>query len=235
MTAWAAKRFWTKATGQPAEGGFTVHLDDRPVRTPAKAPLIVATEALAWAIAAEWDAQDGLIKPESMPLTRATNSAIDKVAPLRAAVIAELAGYGGTDLLCYRAEAPEPLVTRQAAHWDPLIDWAATALHAPLIVTYGITPVQQPQTSLDRLHAKVAACSNAQLSGLHDLVAISGSLVLALAVTSGRLDPSEAFALSRLDNIWQAEHWGSDEEEAKTEALRQAAFVQAHRFFALCR
>lgn len=235
MTAWAAKRFWTSASAQPAPGGFAVHLDDRPVRTPAKAPLIVATNALAQAIAAEWDAQEGLIKPETMPLTRAANSAIDKVAPLRAAVIAELAGYGGTDLLCYRAEAPEALVMRQAAQWDPLIDWAATALHAPLIVTHGVIPVQQPQPSLARLHAHVAACTNAELSGLHDLVAISGSLVLALAVIANRTTAAEAFDLSRLDTIWQQEQWGRDEDEAEIEGLRRAAFEQAHRFYALCR
>ncbi len=133
MTAgWTAKRFWQAATAEATEGGFTVRLDGRPVKTPAKAPLVLPTLALAQAIAAEWDAQTGTVRPATMPLTRAANSAIDKVAPMRAEVIAELAGYGGTDLLCYRAEGPEALVARQAAAWDPLLDWAATALRAPL-------------------------------------------------------------------------------------------------------
>ena len=235
MTAWAAKRFWKAASAEVTEGGFTIRLDGRAVKTPAKAALVLPTLAMAQAIALEWDAQDGLIKPDTMPLTRAANSAIDKVAPLRAEVIAELAGYGGTDLLCYHAESPAELIARQQADWAPLLDWAATALHAPLTVTRGIVPVDQPQASLDRLHAAVSAFTNAELAGLHDLVAISGSLVLALAVTSGHLAPEDAFSLSRLDNAWQAEQWGIDEEEAEQEALRRAAFLQAHRFLALCR
>lgn len=235
MTAWAAKRFWKAASTEPVEGGFTVRLDGRAVKTPAKAPLVVPTLAIAQAIAVEWDAQTGLIKPDTMPLTRAANSAIDKIAPLRAEVIAELAGYGGTDLLCYHAQSPAELIVRQQSTWGPLLDWAAIALHAPLTVTQGIIPVPQPQASLDRLHAAVSAFTNPELAGLHDLVAISGSLVLALAVTSGHLAPDAAFSLSRLDNSWQAEHWGTDEDEAELEALRRAAFLQAHRFFALCR
>jgi chaperone required for assembly of F1-ATPase len=235
LTAWAAKRFWKAASAEATEGGFTIRLDGRAVKTPAKAPLVLPTLAMAQAIALEWDAQDGVIKPETMPLTRAANSAIDKVAPLREAVIAELAGYGGTDLLCYHAESPTELIARQHADWSPLLDWAAAALNAPLTVTRGVIPVDQPQASLDRLHAAVSAFTNAELAGLHDLVAISGSLVLALAVTSGHLTPDAAFSLSRLDNSWQAEQWGTDEDEAELEALRRAAFLQAHRFFALCR
>lgn len=235
MSGWAAKRFWTAASAEACDGGFTIRLDGRPVKTPAKSALVVPSLAMADAIAAEWDAQQGKLRPDTMPLTCSANSAIDKVAPLRAGVIAEISGYGGTDLLCYRAEAPERLIDRQAAHWDPLIDWAATTLRAPLTVTQGVIPVAQPQASLDRLQARVAACSNFELAALHDLVAISGSLVLGLAVAQARLSAEAAFDLSRLDYRWQAERWGEDEEEAETEALRRAAFCLAHRFLELCR
>lgn len=235
MSGWTAKRFWKQATAEAAETGFTVRLDGRAVKTPAKAPLVVPTLALAQGIAAEWDAQQGVVKPDTMPLTRAANSAIDKVAPLRAAVIAELSGYGGTDLLCYRATEPDALIARQAAAWDPLLDWAATALHAPLSVTHGVIPIPQPQDSLDRLTARVARFGSFELAGLHDLVAISGSLVLALAVAEGRLGADQAFEMSRIDNRWQAEQWGEDAEEAEAEALRRAAFLQADRFLGLCR
>lgn len=236
MSAWKAKRFWTAATAEAETGGaFTVRLDGRPVKTPAKAPLRLPTLALAQGIAAEWNAQHGAVRPETMPLTRAANSAIDKVAPLRAEVIAELAGYGASDLLCYRATGPQDLIDRQAAEWGPLVDWAATALQAPLTVTQGVIPVPQPPASLAALQERVAALSDFGLAGLHDLVAISGSLVLALAVTEGRLTAEQAFALSRLDNDWQAAQWGTDEDEAATEALRRAAFLQADRFLGLCR
>ncbi|MFZ1467784.1 MAG: ATP12 family protein [Paracoccaceae bacterium] len=235
MSVWVAKRFWTTASAQPCDGGYTVRLDDRSVKTPAKAPLVVPTLALAQGIAAEWNAQIGVIKPATMPLTRAANSAIDKVAPLLDAVIDELTSYGGTDLLCYRATHPQALIDRQADAWDPLVEWAATSLHAPLRVTQGVIPVDQPISSLARLRGHVDGFDNFGLSGLHDLVAISGSLVLALAVASGKLEAATAFALSRVDNHWQAEAWGQDEEEAETEALRAAAFAQADRFLTLCR
>lgn len=235
MSGWTAKRFWKQAAVQATDGGFDIRLDGRPVKTPAKAPLVVPTRSLARAIAAEWDAQEGKVRPETMPCTRAANSAIDKVAPLRAEVIAELAGYGGSDLLCYRATGPQGLIDRQSAAWDPLLDWAATTLAAPLNVTQGVMHVAQPQPSLDRLTARVAAFGAFELAAVHDLVAISGSLVLALAVTEGRLSSEAAFDTSRIDNRWQAEEWGEDEEEAEAEAHRRAAFLQAGRFFGLCR
>lgn len=235
MSGWTAKRFWKAATAEAVEGGFTIRLDGRAVKTPAKAALVLPTRALAEGIAAEWDAQEGAVRPATMPLTRAANSAIDKVAPMRAEVIAELAGYGGSDLICYRATGPQPLIDRQAAVWDPLVDWAATHLHAPLVLTHGVMPVAQPEASLARLTRHVAALSDFGLAGLHDLVAISGSLVLALAVTEGRLTAERAFAASRVDTLWQAEQWGEDEEEAEAEAIRRDAFLQADRFFGLCR
>ncbi len=235
MSGWTAKRFWKEATALETGGGFSIRLDGRVVKTPAKAALVLPTLALAEAVAAEWDAQQGAVRPETMPLTRAANSAIDKVAPMRAEVIAELAGYGGSDLICYRAERPQPLIDRQAAAWDPLIDWAATHLQSPLVLTHGIMPVPQPEASLARLTGHVADLSDFGLAGLHDLVAISGSLVLALAVTEGRLTAEQAFAASRVDSRWQAEQWGEDEEEAAAEAIRRDAFLQADRFFGLCR
>jgi chaperone required for assembly of F1-ATPase len=234
VSGWAAKRFWKEATVEPSDTGFTVRLDGRAVKTPAKAPLVLPTRALAEAIAAEWEAQQGRVRPETMPCTRAANSAIDKVAPLRAEVIAELAGYGGTDLICYRATGPQPLIDRQRAAWDPLLHWAA-ALGAPLTATHGVIPVDQPPASLAALTNRVAAFTNFELAALHDLVAISGSLILALAVTDGHLTAEAAFDASRIDNHWQVEEWGADEDEAKAEAIRRAAFLQANRFFGLCR
>ena len=235
MSGWTLKRFWTRATAEPAEGGFAVLLDGRRVKTPAKAPLIVPTQALAKAIAAEWDAQTGEVRPDTMPLTRTANSAIDKLSVQQAEVVDLLAEYGGTDLLCYRAEAPQALAARQAAGWDPLLDWAATALSAPLAVGGGIIPVAQPAASLAALRSQVAALSTFRLAAFHDLVAIPGSLVLALALINRRVTAEEAWSLGRIDEDWQAELWGTDEEAAETAALRKAAFFDAHRFYELCR
>ncbi|QUS36586.1 ATP12 family chaperone protein [Falsirhodobacter algicola] len=232
--SWAPKRFWTKASAVAEEGGHAVHLDGRPVRTPAKAPLRLPTRALAERIAAEWDAQEGEVRPHTMPATRMANSAIDKVGPQRALVIEELARYGGSDLLCYRAEEPDELVARQRA-WDPLLDWAAADLGSPLAVTAGVIPVAQPEPSLVRLRDHVAARSDFEIAALHDLVAISGSLVLALAVAARRLDGTTAFDLSRLDETFQAEKWGIDPESAAMEAQKKTGFLEAEAFFLLCR
>ncbi|RGP38807.1 ATP12 family chaperone protein [Pseudotabrizicola alkalilacus] len=234
MSAWAAKRFWQAAQAESCEGGFTVRLDARAVKTPAKQPLVLPTLAMAQEIAAEWDQQQGLIKPDTMPLTRAANSAIDKVAPQLDAVVAEIANYGTTDLLCYRATDPQPLIDRQEAHWTPLLDWARDDLRAPLVVTQGVMPVSQPAESLMGLRAHVGAHSPFQLAALHDLVAISGSLILGLAVARRRLSGDQAFGLSRIDEAWQNELWGEDEDAARLEALRRDAFLTAERFFALC-
>ena len=232
--SWKAKRFWKQAVVVPVVGGFSVTLDGRPVKTPAKTPLVVPTEGLARAIAAEWDAQTGLVKPDMMPFTRMANSALDKVAPQFDAVVDNLAGYGGTDLLCYRATDPQTLIDRQEAGWGPLLDWAALTYGAPLRSVPGVMYIDQPAVSLAALHVAVAAQSAFQLAAFHDLVAISGSLVLALAVTRNRLSADEAFALSRIDEHWQAELWGVDEDAAMLEALKKQAFTHAAGFFALC-
>ncbi len=234
MSAWKPKRFWSASAIVPVDGGWTVQLDGRPVKTPAKTLLVVPTEALAQAIAAEWDAQQGEIKPDTMPYTRTANSAIDKVAVQFDDVATMLSAYGGSDHLCYRATGPEPLVARQAAAWDPLLAWAAQSLDLHLTVTAGIMHVAQPEAALARATALVAALNPFQLAAFHDLVALSGSLVLALAVIHGRLDPDTAWRLSRIDEDWQIEEWGEDEEAAELTAVKQAAFLQAARFYGLC-
>lgn len=233
MSGWTAKRFWTSAEVAEMPGGFGVALDGRAVKTPAKAPLVVPTRAMAQAIAAEWDAQIDKINPATMPVTRGANAAIDKVRTQHAEVAALIADYGGTDLLCYRAEAPEDLIARQAAAWDGWLDWAATALGAQLRVTRGVIPVAQPPEATQALSARVAAMTEWQLAALHDLVSITGSLVLGLAVAEGRLDPAQAWDLARIDEEWQIEQWGADDEASAQAALKRAALLQAARFWAL--
>lgn len=235
MSVWSARRFWTEATVKEDEdGGFAVLLDARPLRTPLKVPLLLPTEGLAKAVAAEWQAQEGKVNPATMPFTRTANSAIDKVATQFDEVVEMLAAYGASDHLCYRAMEPVELVARQAEGWDAVLDWAAEAMDAPLRVTRGVVPVSQPAESLAALHNAVADLSPFQLAAFHDLVAMSGSLVLAFAVAWGRLAAEEAWTLSRIDESWQIEQWGEDEEAAETAALKHAAFLHANRFFALC-
>ena len=234
MSDWAPKRFWKTATAEATEGGFTVALDGRAVRTPAKAPLVVPTHAMAAALAAEWDAQDGKVDPGTMPVTRMANSAIDKVAVQKPAVVAMLAEYGGSDLLCYRATHPAGLIEKQAESWDPWLAWAANALDAPLVTVSGVMPVAQPAASLSRLHDRLAAFDPFALAAVHDFVAITGSLVLGLAMADGKLSATAAFPLSRIDEDWQIAAWGEDEEAAELAARKRADLIAAETFFRLC-
>lgn len=227
MSNWTAKRFWTSATVGEAEGGFEVLLDGRPVRTPAKAPLVVPTRAMAAAIAAEWDAQAEKIDPETMPVTRSANAAIDKVTVQHSEVAEMLAAYGDSDLLCYRATDPAELVARQAAAWDPLLEWAASALGAPLAARTGVMHRPQPAEALVALGRRVHALDAFSLAAFHDLVSISGSLILAFAVANERLTPAEAWEISRIDETWQEELWGEDEEAVAAAARKRAAFLTA--------
>lgn len=235
MSEWKARRFWKTADIRPAEGGWEVIVDDRPLRTPGKLALVLPTDTLAQAIAAEWQAQSDVIAPNSMPLTRSANSAIERVTPQFDEVAAMLAEYGGTDLLSYRAHEPQALVRAQAQGWDPLIDWAATELRAPLRVTHGVLPVPQDESVLLRLRAEVAALDVFGLTALHDLVTLPGSLILGLAVIRGRLDVDGAHALSRIDEEFQADRWGRDGEADLAAAARLEALRQSHRFWTLSR
>ncbi len=227
------KRFWTIVDVVKEGDGFAVTLDGRPIKTPAKQRFAVPTRALADAVADEWRAQDENMKPKEMPQTRYVNSVIDGIIPQRAAIIEAVAAYGGSDLLCYRADHPDALIARQVECWDPLLDWARDTYDAPLILATGVMPVSQPQTSLDRLGRAVAEHHDFALAGLHDLVSISGSLVLGLAVSAKRLQADEALSLSRLDDEWQIEQWGADEEAAGAAAKKAGDFAEAARLLSL--
>lgn len=231
MSEWKAKRFWKETTHEATEGGWTIRLDGRPVKTPAKVALVVPTEDLAKAIAAEWQAQEDVIQPLTMPFTRCANAAIDRVATQRDAVVEIIAAYGETDLLCYRAEQPYELTQRQAATWDPILEWAREELNADLTTHAGVMFGTQPETALQTLFAHVDEMTPFQLSALHDLVAMSGSLVLGLAVTKGRIDSKTAWDMSRIDEEWQIEQWGRDEEADELAEKKREEFMRAEKLF----
>lgn len=218
-----------------AGSGYEIRLDARQLRTPAKAALVVPTLTMAQAIAAEWRASPAKVDPEMMPMTRAANAAIDKVTPQKAEVAANLASYGGTDLLCYRAGEPEALRARQDAAWDPWLVWAAQELGAPLAAHTGVMHGPQDQNALDRLAGAASAFDAFELAALHDLVAISGSLILGLAVAAGRISAEGAYDVSRIDETWQAEQWGVDEEAEIVVAIKLQSYRNAAAFLRLAR
>jgi chaperone required for assembly of F1-ATPase len=227
MTEWKARRFWKQAAVEEVAGGWTVRLDGRAVKTPAKAELIVPTRALAQAVAVEWDAQKAVIDPLTMPYTRTANAAIDKVAPQSAEVADMLAAYGDADLLCYRAAAPQELVLRQQEIWDPYLDWAADVLGARLHPRVGLMHESQEHSALLRLAEHTHALSVFELACFHDLVSLTGSLILGFAAAQDRGETHDIWAASRLDETWQEEHWGTDEEAQETVLIKKTAFFHA--------
>jgi len=229
------KRFWSEVSVEAGGSGFAIRLDRRPLRTPAKAPCLLPTRALAEAVAAEWAAVEGVVDPAAMALTRAANSAIDRVITESAAVAAIIAGYGEADLVCYRAPHPHALARRQAEAWNPLLAWADEALGARLVSVEGVVHVAQSPESLARLDAAVRAHGPWELTALHDLVSLSGSLVIGLAVSRGRLDAATAWLLSRIDEDWQIEEWGADDEATALAERRRADFANAARLLELVR
>jgi chaperone required for assembly of F1-ATPase len=229
------KRVYAKATIRSAAGGWGVALDGRPMRTPGRNELILPNQALAGAIAEEWEAQRDDIRPATMPLTRLAATAIDRTAPQRDRVVADIANYAGTDLVCYRADHPPALAARQQSVWQPLIDWATLRYDAALAVTSGVIPAQQSAAALKAFAAAVAAQDNFRLTALHALTVACGSLVIALALLEGRLDAEAAFAASQLDETFQIEAWGEDAEAAERRQALAADIQSAARFIALLR
>jgi chaperone required for assembly of F1-ATPase len=235
MSDWAQKRFWTNAAPVAVDGGYTVHLDGRPIKTPAKAGLILPTQAMAQAVAGEWNAQDGKIKPLTMPVTRSANAAIDKVSTQFAEVADLISAYGDSDLLCYRAAYPDDLTIRQAEAWDPYLNWAKAELNAALVPVVGLMHVAQPKGAVAELTRLTHGFSAFELAAMHDLVSLSGSLVLGFAAAMDRDSIEEIWKISRLDEIWQQEQWGEDDEANAMAAVKGAAFAHAKFFFDLCR
>lgn len=227
------RRFYKSATAAAVEGGWTVLLDGRPIRTPGRAPLTVPTEALARAMAAEWEAQGETVTPASMPLTGFANAAIDRVPQNRDAFIDELAAYGDTDLVYYRADHPSDLVARQADAWDPIIAWAGRRFGASFELVTGITHRPQPAETLARLRSALEKRDDFHLTPMQPLVTISGSLLIALALAEGVIDADAAWAAGQLDELYQAEQWGEDALAAKSRAARRDTLDNAVRFLRL--
>ncbi len=229
----SVKRFYSEVTIGAAVGGFEVRLDGRGGRTPQKAARIFPNHALAEAVADEWAGQGEHVRPATMPLTSLACTAIDRVAPCRAEAVREILGYAGTDLLCYRAEQPAALVARQAAVWQPLLDWAALALDAPLTVTGGILAADQPDEAVAALRSAVESLDDLRLAALSSVTRASGSLVIGLALSRGQVSADEAFEAAELDATFQIGRWGEDPEATQRRAAVRDDLIAARRLFDL--
>lgn len=230
MRAPELKRFYKAVEIGEVEGGWTLLLDGRAARTPTKNKLVAPTRAIAEGLAAEWAAQGEVIDPLSMPLTRLANSALDGVARALDETRAEIAGYAGSDLLCYRAMEPEALAAIQAEAFDPVLDWAADALGARFILSASVMHVAQPEPALAAARAAIDAYENPfAVAALHGLTSLSGSALLALALARGALDAEAAWRIAHVDEDFQIRRWGEDEDAMKRRAARWREFEAAAR------
>ncbi len=235
MTLRTAKRFYDKVAIGREDGAFTVLLAGRPVRTPQGGVLRLPTAALAAAIANEWGRQGDILRPETMPLTRLAATATDRIAVLRQTVVDAVVDYAGTDLLCYRAEAPADLVALEDRTWQPLLDWAAERWGARMVVSAGVVPVRQPAHAMQALRRAVDQASDLELAALSCVVQASGSIIVGLAVLEDRIDADTAFATALLDEEYQAERWGIDAEAERRRREIATEIRAAASFLALAR
>jgi len=227
------KRFWKGVSTEPDGAGWGIKLDDRPVKTPARAALIVPTEGLAEAIAGEWRSVEGEIDPRALPLTGLANAAIDRVAPDRQAFAQGLACYAENDLACYRSEGPRVLAARQEQSWDPLLAWARRRYDVDFATTTGIVHVAQPAATVERLSHAVGALDPFRLAGLSPVVTIGGSLAAGLAVLEGAIPAEAAWGAVSVDERWQLEQWGADPDAEAALENRRRDFLAAAKFLEL--
>lgn len=227
------KRFWTTVSTLAEADGWAIRLDERSVRTPARALLVVPTEALAEAIAEEWQSLEDDIDPRAMPLTGLANAAIDRIAPDRQAFASGLAKYGEADLACYRSEWPPELVSRQQSSWDELLAWGRRRYDVDFSTTTGLLHLPQAQATVDRLGRAVSELDAFHLAGLSPLVFTGGSLIAALAILEKSISAEAAWEAVSIDERWQLEQWGGDAEAVVALENRRLDFLAGARFLDL--
>lgn len=229
------KRFYKEVAVARLADGFAIHLDGRPVKTRDRSQVLAPTEGLALAVAEEWRAQGEYIEQLSMPLAGLLSTAIDADENAVSQWRADIFAYLGTDLLCYRADSPNELMRRQAERWDPYLDWFEAAFGARLKITSGLSAIEQPEGARAAIEPIVAGCSAIEILALRTATAITGSAVLGLAAHLGVKNADELFSASRLDEDFQAEKWGVDEEAAARTAIISEEFRIVCQLIDLCR
>jgi len=229
------KRFYKTVSVQQGADGHGVFLDGKPIRTPAGGALILPNPALADMLAREWDAQATHIEMATTPATRLAFTAIDFVGGARDATAAEIGRFAGADAICYFADGPHALVERQVNRWGPVIDWAEATLGVAFVRVTGIRHQDQPAVTLLRLARLAEEEDDFGLVALAHATALFGSAILAFALHAGQLDGPAALDLSRLDEIFQQERWGVDEEAAERAANMLVEAVMLERWCAALR
>jgi chaperone required for assembly of F1-ATPase len=227
------RRFWESTAVVGEAPPFMIALDGKPVKTPMKSALALPTRALAEAVAGEWAGQGAKIDPATMPMTKLANTAIDRVAPERARIVAEIVEFAGSDLVCYRAQMPADLVGLQARSWDPVVDWALKRLDASFAVTAGVVHRPQATTVLARIRGFLEAHDEWALTAIHNMTTLTGSALIAAMIAEGALEAEAGWNAAHVDEEWQASLWGADEEAAARRERRRREFLDTVKFLKL--
>lgn len=228
------KRFYKQVAVAAADGGFAVQLDGREIKTPLKRALVIPGEAMARAVADEWESQGTHINPAAMIVTRLANTAIDRVSGDQTRIMEEIVQFAGSDLVCYRADRPEELVARQAEVWNPVLDWARASHGCTFVCVAGIMHASQPSASLEALRRALAGEDAYRLAAIHNLTTLTGSALVAMKLAAGALDPETAWSAAHVDEDWQIEQWGEDDEARARRQFRKADFDATVRFLEMC-
>ncbi|MDY0874445.1 ATP12 family chaperone protein [Dongia rigui] len=229
----APRRFYKTVAATKGTDGWNVTLDGKLLRSPAKKEFNLPTAGLAHAIAAEWDAQTEHVRPLAMPLMQLAATAIDRMGADRARIVAELAGYAGTDLVCYRASEPPSLVEREAQAWDPLLAWLRRRYDVSLVTTSGIVAVAQPPATMEALTKVIGGHDDFALAALATLIQTAGSVIIGLAVAEGEITAEQGAHAAQIDELYQTERWGEDKEAVDRRVAQLAEMVAARRFLDL--
>lgn len=230
------KRFYESVSVGEEGGAFTVLLDGKPIRTPAKRLFALPVRALAETAAREWRAQQDEIDPGTMPMTRLANLAIDRIAETAVETANEVKRYAASDLVFYRANEPEGLVAAQAEHWEPVLRWASEALDANFVLAGGVNFVAQPESALQAVDKEIGRYAPPfALAGLASVTQLTGSALIALMLAHGKLTAVAAWNAAHVDEDWNARTWGEDKEAAAKRALWLSEFEAAAQMLTLTR
>lgn len=228
------KRFYKKVTVCKTADGYEIRLDDRVVKTPLKHNFSLPSREMAEAIADEWEAQQTHVNPATMIVTRLANTALDRVHGDEVRIVDELTDFAASDLVCYRAGSPEPLVQRQTLHWDPVLSWVKSALGVQFICVEGITHHAQPETALSAISEALSSENEFRLTAIHNMTTLTGSTLIAMMAAKGAMSGEDAWAAAHADEDWQIEQWGSDDEAEARRVVRKQDFDATVRFLQMC-
>ena len=235
VSEWRRRRSWKCVKVSKKNNSFSILLDDRTAQTPGGKDLVLPTRGLADRISGEWQIQKEFVEPGLMPFTQRANTALDCIGLNRTAAVSALSDYASSDLICYRADGPDLLAQRQRQSWDPIVAWADQLFSTRIQVGSGIMPIAQPRKTLSSFRSLIDELDDFALTAFAEIVALSGSLLIGLAVIHRRLTPNEAWDLSRIDEQWQTEHWGEDAEAHAAALCRCRDFLIACEFAAMAR